>query len=139
MAYLTNPEDLGDLLEGEPAYRVDQLRSWLYQTPVLDARDMTNLPGELRERLSDRLWPFEVEAEQVGDGGTTRKWLFRTPDGADIEAVLMGYPRRATLCISSQAGCALGCTFCATGQFGVEIGRGVAIAASSRRSGNQGR
>ena len=120
MAYLTNPEDLGDLLEGEPAYRVDQLRSWLYQTPVLDARDMTNLPGELRERLSDRLWPFEVEAEQVGDGGTTRKWLFRTPDGADIEAVLMGYPRRATLCISSQAGCALGCTFCATGQFGFE-------------------
>jgi 23S rRNA (adenine2503-C2)-methyltransferase len=58
--------------------------------------------------------------EQSADGGTTRKWLFRAPDGAAIESVLMGYRRRATLCISSQAGCALGCTFCATGQFGFE-------------------
>ena len=80
---------------------------------------MTNLPTAVRSRLGE-LWPFEVEIEQAADGGRTRKWLFRAPDGAAIEAVLMGYPRRATLCISSQAGCALGCTFCATGQFGFE-------------------
>ena len=80
---------------------------------------MTNLPTAVRERL-DPLWPFEVELEQSADAGTTRKWLFRAPDGAAVESVLMGYPSRATLCISSQAGCALGCTFCATGQFGFE-------------------
>jgi 23S rRNA (adenine2503-C2)-methyltransferase len=119
MPYLHPPEDLGDLLDGEPSYRVDQLRRWLYETPVLRSEDMTNLPTSLRERLSD-LWPFTVETEQSADGGTTRKWLFRAPDGAAIESVLMGYPRRATLCISSQAGCALGCTFCATGQFGFD-------------------
>ena len=120
MPYLTAPEDLGDLLAGHPGYRVDQLRDWLYRTPVLEARDMTNLPGALRDSIADRLWPFDVEIEQSADAGTTRKWLFRAPDGAAFEAVLMGYPRRATLCISSQAGCALACTFCATGQFGFE-------------------
>ncbi|MGH8948236.1 MAG: 23S rRNA (adenine(2503)-C(2))-methyltransferase RlmN [Acidimicrobiia bacterium] len=119
MPYLHQPEDLGELLEAEPSYRIDQLRDWLYKTPVLSRHDMTNLPAGVRSRL-DRLWPFDVESEQAADGGTTRKWLFRAPDGAAIESVLMGYPRRATLCISSQAGCALGCTFCATGQFGFE-------------------
>lgn len=114
------PEDLGELLSDEPAYRVDQLRDWLYRTPVLHAMDMTNLPTELRDSIGDSLWPFEVEMEQSADNGTTRKWLFRAADRAAIEAVLMGYPKRATLCISSQAGCALGCTFCATGQFGFE-------------------
>jgi len=120
MPYLLAPEDLGELLAGEPSFRVDQLRDWLYRTPVLDAGDMTNLPSDLRERLGDALWPFAVEVEQSADAGTTRKWLFRARDGVAVETVLMGYPRRATLCISSQAGCALACTFCATGQFGFE-------------------
>ena len=118
--YLIAPEELGSLLTGEPAYRVDQLREWLYQHPVLAADDMTNLPTEVRERIGGSLWPFRVEHEQVADGGRTVKWLFRCPDGAAIEAVVMGYPRRTTLCISSQAGCAMGCTFCATGQFGFD-------------------
>jgi len=118
--YLHTPENLGDLLVGEPSYRVDQLRDWLYRTPVISPQDMTNLPAPVREALEGRLWPFEIEVEQSADSGTTRKWLFRCPDGAAVETVLMGYPRRATLCISSQAGCALGCTFCATGQFGFE-------------------
>jgi 23S rRNA (adenine2503-C2)-methyltransferase len=117
--YLHPPERLGELLGEEPPYRLDQLREWLYKSPVLSSQDMTNLPAGLRERIG-RLWPFEVELEQSADHGTTRKWLFRAGDGAAIESVLMGYPRRATLCISSQAGCALGCTFCATGQFGFE-------------------
>ena len=120
MPYLRAPEDLGALISNERSYRVDQLRDWLYSTPVLHAQDMTNLPARIRADLEDRLWPFEVEIEQSADEGTTRKWLFRAPDGAAIESVLMGYPRRATLCISSQAGCALACTFCATGQFGFE-------------------
>ncbi|HIE21961.1 MAG TPA: radical SAM protein, partial [Acidimicrobiia bacterium] len=120
MPYLRAPEDLEEVVGEEPSYRIDQLRDWLYKTPVLTARDMTNLPRELRDRIGSFLWPFAVEMEQSADAGTTRKWLFRAPDGAAIEAVLMGYPRRTTLCISSQAGCALGCTFCATGQFGFE-------------------
>ena len=120
MPYLHAPEDLEELIGEGPSYRANQLRDWLYKTPVLHAEDMTNLPGELREHLGESLWPFTVEMEQGADGGTTRKWLFRAHDGAAIEAVLMGYPKRATLCISSQAGCALACTFCATGQFGFE-------------------
>lgn len=118
--YLHAPEDLDSYIGEGPSYRADQLREWLYVNPVLHAQDMTNLPGELREQISGSLWPFDVEVEQSADNGTTRKWLFRAPDGAAIEAVLMGYPKRATLCISSQAGCALGCTFCATGQFGFD-------------------
>jgi 23S rRNA (adenine2503-C2)-methyltransferase len=117
--YLTDPDDLGGLLSGEPPYRVRQLRDWLYRTPVLDPSSMTNLPAPVRHRL-DPLWPFTVETEQVGDRGRTLKWLMRAPDGASYEAVLMAYPTRTTLCLSSQAGCAMGCTFCATGQFGFE-------------------
>ena len=120
MPYLIAPERLNELFPEEPKFRADQLRRWLYNTPTLSPREMTNLPGHLREELEQRLWPFIVEVAQSADAGTTRKWLFRAPDGAAIETVLMGYPRRATVCISSQAGCALGCTFCATGQFGFE-------------------
>ncbi len=141
MLYLTPPEELAALLPGEPRYRADQLREWLYAHPVLDATAMSNLPSELRAGLAGRLWPFSVEVEQSADGGRTRKWLFRAPDGASIEAVLMGYPRRTTLCISSQAGCAMACTFCATGQYGFErhleageIVAQVAYAAASLRA-----
>jgi 23S rRNA (adenine2503-C2)-methyltransferase len=118
--YLTAPEDLATLLVDEPPYRVEQLHRWLYETPVLETEAMTNLPAGLRADLADRLWPFGVDEMQTADQGRTVKWLFRAPDGAAIEAVLMGYRRRTTLCISSQAGCAMGCTFCATGQFGFE-------------------
>ena len=117
-AYQVDPADLGMLLPGQPSYRIDQLRDWLYKHPVLDPAGMTNLPGDVRDSL--QVWPFTVEIEQSADAGQTRKWLFRTPDGASIESVLMGYERRTTLCISSQAGCAMACTFCATGQFGFE-------------------
>ena len=120
MPYSMRPEDLGDLLYGEPSYRADQLRKWLYETPVLSADQMRNLPAGVRERVGEGLWPFEVEMVQSADGGTTRKWLFRCPDGSSVEAVLMGYRKRTTLCISSQAGCAMACSFCATGQFGFE-------------------
>jgi 23S rRNA (adenine2503-C2)-methyltransferase len=118
--YLVAPEALDGFVAGEPGYRADQLREWLYRHPVLSADQMTNLPAAVRARLGDRVWPFTVEIEQTADRGATRKWLFRTPDGSGIEAVVMGYPRRTTLCISSQVGCAMACTFCATGQFGFD-------------------
>ncbi|MEN8113081.1 MAG: 23S rRNA (adenine(2503)-C(2))-methyltransferase RlmN [Actinomycetota bacterium] len=118
--YLTAPEDLGALFPDEPRFRADQLREWLYHSPVLDAAEMTNLPSAMRDAIGEALWPFDVEIDQSADDGRTRKWLFRSPDGAAIEAVLMGYRRRTTICISSQVGCALGCTFCATGQFGFD-------------------
>ena len=120
MLYLTEPEALGALLPDQPEYRARQLREWLYQSPVLDTEAMTNLPKSLRNSMANQLWPFTVTLEQTADAGTTRKWLFKGEGGASIESVLMGYPRRNTLCISSQAGCAMGCTFCATGQFGFE-------------------
>lgn len=87
---------------------------------MLTTDEMTNLPLSLRTRLADQLWPFSVDVEQFGDQGRTVKWLFRGDDGVGIEAVLMGYSDRVTLCLSSQAGCALACTFCATGQYGFE-------------------
>ncbi len=118
MPYLTHPDQLGSLLPGQPEYRVDQLRRWLYTTPVLTSDQMTNLPAATRASVG--LWPFDVEVEQSADRERTVKWLFRAPDGAAIETVLIGYADRATVCISSQAGCALGCTFCATGQYGFE-------------------
>lgn len=118
--YLLAPEDLGSSLADEPAFRSKQLTRWLYRSPVLTADDMTNLPTSLRENIGDDLWPFDVEIDQSADAGRTRKWLFRTPDGSAIESVLMGYPSRTTLCISSQVGCAMACTFCATGQFGFD-------------------
>jgi 23S rRNA (adenine2503-C2)-methyltransferase len=120
MLYETPPEELGELLGDVPGYRADQLRQWLYRDFVLEASEMTNLPGPLRDELGSILWPFDVEIAQEGDAGRTRKWLFRAPDGASIESVLMGYDDRMTLCVSSQAGCAMACTFCATGQFGFE-------------------
>ncbi len=120
MLYLSEPDRLGDLLEDEPRYRADQLREWLYQQPVLTTEEMTNLPESLRSRLRDDLWPFSVDIQQTADRGTTIKWLFRCTDGEPIESVLMGYRNRTTLCISSQVGCAMGCTFCATGQFGFD-------------------
>ncbi|MDJ0498307.1 MAG: 23S rRNA (adenine(2503)-C(2))-methyltransferase RlmN [Acidimicrobiia bacterium] len=119
-AYQVDPDELQTLTQGQPSYRAQQLRSWLYEHPVLDTASMLNLPTEMRVALANRLWPFELEAAQSADGGRTHKWLFRTADRASIEAVVMGYDNRTTLCISSQAGCAMGCTFCATGQFGFE-------------------
>ncbi len=140
MPYITSPEDLGLLLPEEPDFRSNQLREWLYEHPVLHVGGMTNLPSRIRDILGPNHWPFTVEVEQSADRGRTRKWLFRAPDGAAIEMVLMGYQRRTTLCISCQAGCAMKCTFCATGQFGFErhlapgeIAAQVAFAAASLR------
>ncbi len=116
-------EQLADLLSGwgEPRFRADQVWRWLYRSLAGDLRAMGNLPSELRERLAAEtelavLFPL---AEQVSASGQTRKALFRLGDGNTLESVLMQYHNRRTACISTQVGCAMGCTFCATGQGGL--------------------
>lgn len=106
---------------GWPAFRGRQVWEWVYRRYVNDFEQMTNLPAELRRQLAERttLRVLEPVAELVSRTRDTLKVLFRLRDGQTIEAVLMLYDRRRTLCISSQAGCAMGCTFCATAQGGL--------------------
>ncbi len=105
---------------GEPGYRARQLFEGLYgQRRPLEA--LTNIPKAVLARLADELpLAFTVATMQTADDDMTAKWLWRAHDGAQIETVLMRYAARATVCVSSQAGCAMGCTFCATGQAGFE-------------------
>ena len=113
-------DELAELLEGEPRYRVDQLWRGLY-TRLADPGDMTDLPSELRSTLADLLpAALTAVAESRSDGGETVKWLWALPDGKLVETVLMHYRDRTTVCVSSQAGCAMGCGFCATGQTGFD-------------------
>ncbi|HVA76208.1 MAG TPA: 23S rRNA (adenine(2503)-C(2))-methyltransferase RlmN [Acidimicrobiales bacterium] len=117
-AYELTREELGRLLEGEPAYRVDQVWRGLHAEGRRPS-EMTNLPARLRSRLESALPPALTRvAESVSDGGRTVKWLWQLEGGAQAETVLMHYPERATVCVSSQAGCAMRCSFCATGQAG---------------------
>jgi 23S rRNA (adenine2503-C2)-methyltransferase len=112
--------ELAGLLAGEPAYRVGQVWDGLHvraRTPA----EMTEVPLALRARLAaaPALAPaLAPAARSVADGGETVKWLWRLDDGASIETVLMYYRDRATVCVSTQAGCAMACGFCATGQAG---------------------
>ncbi len=119
-AWGVSREELAGLLEDEPRYRTDQVWRGLWERGARPA-DMTDLPKALRERLEAALVPalHEVSRATSLDGQTT-KWLWELADGRRIETVLMVYPDRATVCISSQAGCAMGCTFCATGQGGFD-------------------
>lgn len=126
--YDPDREDLADLIAeiGEttgtavPAYRVDQLWQGLYGD-LVDPEDVTTLPKTLREALAERLPAALVEdTRSVGDGGDTVKWLWRLADGSLIETVLMYYEGRSTVCVSTQAGCAMACGFCATGQMGFD-------------------
>jgi len=105
---------------GEPRFRADQLRAWLYDRRVASFDAMTNLPLGLRRRLADEttLGTLRVAAEQVARDGTIKR-VYELSDGQLVESVLMPYDDdRRTACISSQAGCAMGCAFCATGQMG---------------------
>jgi 23S rRNA (adenine2503-C2)-methyltransferase len=113
-------EELATLLEGEPNYRLDQLWQGLYEQRGTPA-ELTNIPKTLRTRLSEEL-PLALTpvAESISDDGQTVKWLWSLADGARIETVLMHYPERSTVCVSTQAGCAMACGFCATGQAGFE-------------------
>ncbi len=105
---------------GQASYRASQVWHWIYDQNASDFNIMTNLPKELRQELSDYLLlsPWDPEAEQYSKDGQTKKVLFKLANGIFIETVLMRYQKRKTLCISTQAGCAMGCVFCATGQMG---------------------
>ncbi len=112
-------DELGELLADHPRYRVDQVWKGLYERGVTPDQ-LTELPGALRAELAERLTPsLELETEQRSSDGSTVKQLW-TVEGGSIETVLMHYPKRSTVCISSQAGCAMGCGFCATGQIGYD-------------------
>ncbi len=105
------------MLAGEPAYRAGQVWRALHQG--LLPPEMTDLPLALRRRLAAELPPgLDLAATSVSDGGDTMKWAWALPDGVAVETVLMQYPGRATVCVSTQAGCAMACSFCATGQAG---------------------
>ena len=106
---------------GQPGYRADQLARHYFARLTDDPAEMTDLPAQTRAELVAALLPtlLEVERDQDCDGGTTRKTLWRALDGALVESVLMRYPDRVTLCVSSQAGCGMACPFCATGQAGL--------------------
>ena len=106
---------------GEPAYRARQMEHWLYRKFVRSSQEMRNLPRPTRDWLERHctVMPLALEWLVASRDRDTVKVLFRLPDGECIEAVLMLYDRRQTLCISSQAGCAMGCTFCATGLDGL--------------------
>ncbi len=106
---------------GQPAYRARQVWEGLYRRFWEKPEAFTPLPKALRQALAEdfAFQPFEPAATLVSTDGETHKTLFRLPDGAQIETVRMRYLRRRTLCISTQAGCAMGCTFCATGQMGL--------------------
>ncbi len=107
--------------QGAPRYRADQIWTWIYKKLATDPTEMTNLPADLRKQLAafGPINPLTVVAEQRSQDRQTIKWLFRLPDGVTIETVLMLYDERRTVCISTQAGCAMGCVFCATGQSGL--------------------
>ncbi len=112
---------------GEPSYRAEQVWEWVARGAG-SYEEMTNLPAALRERLEAEvpLSTLTVQAEAKSDDGTV-KTLFHTADGRPIEAVLMRYrDGRRSVCLSSQSGCPLTCTFCATGQmrFGRNLGVG---------------
>jgi 23S rRNA (adenine2503-C2)-methyltransferase len=119
-AYDTSAAELAGLLaaEGEPAFRARQVWDGLHRR-LLRPAEMTDLPLALRERLETALpRSLAVAARQEADGGDTVKWLFELHDGARVETVLMRYRDRVTVCVSTQAGCAMACQFCATGQAG---------------------
>jgi len=107
-------------LADQPAYRIEQLWQGLYRD-LTDLAEISTLPRSLRDRLAADL-PVALRdvTESVSADGQTVKWLWALDDDAEIETVLMHYPDRSTVCISTQAGCAMACGFCATGQGGFE-------------------
>ena len=118
--YDAGPEDLARALADQPPFRARQVWDGLYRRAIEPA-EMTDLPLAVRDRVADAL-PLALEPELVSaaDDGDTVKWLWRLHDGALVETVLMHYAERSTVCVSSQAGCAMACSFCATGQAGFE-------------------
>ncbi len=111
---------LGELLADHPKYRVDQVWKGMHEQGLAPS-EISTLPKALRQELAETLAPALTPAarQETADGMTVKR-LWELPGGARVESVLMHYPQRSTVCISSQAGCAMACGFCATGQAGFE-------------------
>ena len=123
LADLTADERVDLLVErGLPGFRAKQLSAHYFARLVDDPDQMTDLPADQRHALVEALLPTLMTPVRTleADGGTTRKTLWRLHDNALVESVLMRYPNRVTLCVSSQAGCGMACPFCATGQGGLQ-------------------
>jgi len=122
LADLTPEERVAKITElGLPAFRAKQLSTHYFTHYTTDPAQMTDLPAERREELvAAMLPPLLTEVRRLRtDDGETIKFLWKLFDGALVESVLMRYPGRVTLCVSSQAGCGMNCPFCATGQAGL--------------------
>jgi 23S rRNA (adenine2503-C2)-methyltransferase len=106
---------------GLPGFRAAQLSAHYFERLAEDPETWTDIPAAQRRQLKDTLLPelMTPVKEITCDGGTTRKTLWRLHDEALVESVLMRYPDRVTMCVSSQAGCGMNCPFCATGQAGL--------------------
>lgn len=107
---------------GLPKFRAKQLANQYYGRLIADPHEMTDLPAAVRDQVASALFPDLISpVKQIQcDAGETRKTLWRAVDGTTFESVLMRYPQRNTVCISSQAGCGMACPFCATGQGGLQ-------------------
>lgn len=133
---------------GLPKFRAKQLANQYYGRLIADPHEMTDLPAAVRDQVAGALFPTLISpAKQIQcDAGETRKTLWRAVDGSTFESVLMRYPQRNTVCISSQAGCGMACPFCATGQGGLqrnlstaEILEQVRAASATMRAEHDGR
>ncbi|HMA69520.1 MAG TPA: 23S rRNA (adenine(2503)-C(2))-methyltransferase RlmN [Candidatus Mcinerneyibacterium sp.] len=102
------------------SYRIDQISNWIFKKEVFDFDNMSNLPIKLRERLKKKydILSLQIKKKERSRDGSTVKYLFKTKDNKYVEAVEMNYHNRKTLCISSQIGCKMNCSFCATGAQG---------------------
>ncbi len=128
-ADLTPPERIEAVqVLGHKRFRAQQLSQHYFERLTEDPEQWTNLPAAARDELHTYLFPelLHPVTTQTCDNGTTVKNLWRLKDGALVESVLMRYPNRATLCVSSQAGCGMACPFCATGQGGLQRNMSVA-------------
>ena len=124
--YDLSPDQLAEVVEevapGAPRYRSTQLWDALHRR-LLEPGEVSELPRPLRSALGGHPSmgaALTLDRLVESDGGLTKKWLWRLADDTRVETVLMAYPDRSTVCVSTQAGCAMGCTFCATGQAGFD-------------------
>ena len=117
-----NTNEIDSLLTvlGESSFRAEQIHNWIYDHGVVSWGEMENLPQSLRDNLENMipLHPLRIIKISGSDSKSTRKYLFETLDGQNIESVLMNDRKRTTVCISSQVGCAVDCKFCATASMG---------------------
>src|SRR5688500_5124088 len=113
---------------GQPAFRAEQISAWVYRSTISSFEEMSNVPKPLRAALAERFrfLALEQKAALLSTDGETRKIALSLPDGEIVESVLMRYPQRsdgtgaerATVCVSTQVGCPVKCSFCATGLMG---------------------